>query len=120
MYCTNCGVPLDDTCKFCSQCGAAVAPLTTPPGPAPAAPARKLTRIHADRKSAGVCAGFARYLNLDVTLFRMIFVASTLVTGVAPGVLTYLFAWIIMPLEIAPAPPATNVGEAGSIMPTRA
>lgn len=46
---------------------------------------------------AGVCAGFAEYLDMDPVLIRLIFVALTLVTGVIAGLLFYVIAWIVMP-----------------------
>ena len=50
------------------------------------------------RMLAGVCAGLARYLGLDVTLVRVIWAAVSVITGGA-GVLAYLAAWIIIPDE---------------------
>ena len=37
-------------------------------------------------------------------------VAVTIMTGVVPGALTYLAAWIIVPLEPLPLPQATPAG----------
>jgi phage shock protein C len=48
------------------------------------------------KKIAGVCAGFAEYFDMDVTLMRLIF----LVLLVAPpgvGLIGYVIAWIAMP-----------------------
>jgi phage shock protein C len=53
---------------------------------------------------AGVCAGFADYFGMDVTLVRVIVSALAVITGGA-GVLAYLAAWAILPEE----------GEKGSI-----
>lgn len=50
-----------------------------------------------DRILGGVVSGFAEYLNVDVSLLRLIVFILMLVTGVAPIVLTYLVAWIIIP-----------------------
>jgi phage shock protein C len=46
---------------------------------------------------AGVCAGFAEYLELDPTLVRILWVMLVLFGGC--GVLGYIVAWIIMPEE---------------------
>jgi len=35
-----------------------------------------------DKKIAGVCAGFARYFEVDVTLMRVLWLIVALVTGV--------------------------------------
>jgi len=47
---------------------------------------------------AGVCAGVADYLGLDVTLVRVIWAVVSVITG-GVGVLAYLVAWIIIPDE---------------------
>ena len=47
---------------------------------------------------AGVCAGFAAYFGLDVTLVRVIVAVVSIITGGA-GVLAYLAAWVIIPAE---------------------
>lgn len=45
----------------------------------------------------GVCGGAANYLGIDPALARILFVAITLVTGIGPGVVVYLAAWILVP-----------------------
>jgi phage shock protein C len=49
---------------------------------------------------AGVAAGVARYLGIDPTIMRLIFVLLTL-SG--PGAFIYALLWIVMPQD-APAP----------------
>jgi phage shock protein C len=56
-------------------------------------------RSRAERKVGGVCAGLAQYFDLDVSLVRILCFFVTLATGVCPGVVTYLVAWIIVPSE---------------------
>jgi phage shock protein PspC (stress-responsive transcriptional regulator) len=51
----------------------------------------------ANKKIAGVCAGFARYFEVDVTLVRALWLAVAITTGL--GFLAYLAAWIIMPSD---------------------
>lgn len=58
---------------------------------------KRLVRIHKDRKIAGVCTGFGAYFNVDPTIIRLLWVALVLAFG--SGILLYLIAWIIMPLE---------------------
>lgn len=60
---------------------------------------KRLIRPRENRMIAGVCAGFAEYMNLDVSLVRLLFVALTLVTAVFPMGLFYIIAWIIIPEE---------------------
>jgi phage shock protein C len=55
-------------------------------------------RVIRGKKIAGVCAGFARYLDMDVTLMRILWLALLFVSGGIAG-LVYLGAWIIMPRE---------------------
>ena len=59
---------------------------------------RVLVRTRGGRMLAGVCAGVADYLGLDVTLVRVIWAVVSVITGGA-GVLAYLVAWIIIPDE---------------------
>jgi phage shock protein C len=64
------------------------------------------------RKVAGVCLGFAEYFDIDVSLVRVVWLITALMTCV--GFIPYILAWIVMPEEplLLPAPmtaqPATN------------
>lgn len=49
---------------------------------------------------AGVLAGFAEYLAIDVTVLRVVFVAALLVTGFFPLGLAYIIAIFIMPIDL--------------------
>ena len=65
--------------------------------------ARRLERIPAQGKIAGVCAGIANYLETDVALVRALWVLLSLVPGaLIGGVLAYGAAWLLMPPTIAP------------------
>ena len=64
-----------------------------------------LSRPRMDKKIAGVCAGLARYLAVDVTLVRIIMIALTLCPPSA-GLLIYIACWIIMPQDPILLPPA--------------
>jgi phage shock protein C len=57
-----------------------------------------LVRTRKGRMVAGVCAGVADYLGVDVTLVRVIVAVVSVLTGGA-GVLAYLVAWAIIPNE---------------------
>ena len=97
MFCTQCGLKLKDEDFFCAKCGAA----TRPDSPASAeSTRRRLTRPMEDKKIAGVCAGFARYLDVDVVLVRILWVVLALIWGV--GFIGYIVAWIVMPKTEAP------------------
>ncbi|MEQ1728194.1 MAG: PspC domain-containing protein [Vicinamibacterales bacterium] len=59
---------------------------------------RRLVRITADERVAGVCAGIADYLDVDVTLVRALWLALSIVPGaVIGGIVAYVLAWIVMP-----------------------
>jgi phage shock protein PspC (stress-responsive transcriptional regulator) len=53
---------------------------------------------------AGVCAGFAEYLDVDVTLMRIVWLCTGIFTGI--GFIAYLVCWFVMPPDFAPAPAA--------------
>ena len=103
MFCTKCGVELRDQDKFCSQCGtiAGGAPPVT-------RDVQRLSRPAYDKKIAGVCAGFARYMNADVTLVRVIWCAITIWPVPLFGLIAYIAAWIIMPKDPPALPAATT------------
>jgi len=50
---------------------------------------------------AGIIAGFAEYFGVDVTLLRVIFILFILVTGFFPGVIGYVLAILVMPVDTA-------------------
>lgn len=53
-----------------------------------------------EKKIAGVCAGFARYFEVDVTLMRVLWLVVALFTGI--GFIAYIVAWIAMPRDESP------------------
>jgi phage shock protein C len=69
-----------------------------------------LYRPRNDRMVGGVCAGLAKYIGMDVTLMRVIWVVGTIITGGA-GLLAYLVTWIIMPDESRVTPAERPVGQ---------
>ena len=58
---------------------------------------KKLYRKPNDQMIAGVCAGLADYLNLDLVIVRLIFVLLLLMGG--HGLLIYIVLWILMPVQ---------------------
>ena len=56
---------------------------------------KKLYRDELNKKVAGVCAGLAEYLNVDVTVVRVIFALAIFMKGV--GVLPYIVLWVVLP-----------------------
>lgn len=110
MYCTKCGVELQENHIYCSQCGAPTSKAAQRQ-PVMGAEPRRLTRSIYDKKIAGVCAGVAHYLDVDVTLVRIIWLVL-IIFPIPMGLIAYLVAWIVMPKEQPRLP-------AGSMEPSR-
>jgi phage shock protein PspC (stress-responsive transcriptional regulator) len=59
---------------------------------------RRLTRSRNNGVIAGVCAGLADYLGVDVVLVRLLWVVLSIFPGaIIGGVIVYLAAWLIIP-----------------------
>src|SRR5205823_13469130 len=58
---------------------------------------KRLERSSSDRMVAGVAGGLGRYFDLNPSVFRLGFVVLTLLGGA--GVLVYLAALLVMPVE---------------------
>ena len=56
---------------------------------------KRLTRSTTDRRIAGVCGGVAKYLNVDPTVVRILFLIA-LICG-SLGFWAYLIIWIAAP-----------------------
>lgn len=65
--------------------------------------AKKFYRAKEQKIIGGVCAGLGNYLDVDISLVRLIFVGLALLTALFPMVIFYIIAWIIIPLEELPA-----------------
>ncbi len=74
-------------------------PRSVPPPP-DQGPRRLMRRSEPEGKIAGVCAGIADHLGVDVTLVR---IAAVVLAFSGPGLPVYLVAWAVMPK----APPGT-------------
>jgi phage shock protein C len=91
MTCPRCAREVEADSTYCRYCGAAVVP------PLPREPNR-LVRLPSEGRLAGVCAGLAAYLDVDVTLVRLGWVILTIFPGaLIGGLVAYLVAWLIMP-----------------------
>lgn len=59
-------------------------------------------RLERDQEKAvvsGVLAGMANYFEQDPVLFRIAAITFLLLTGIFPGLLIYILAWIVMPRQ---------------------
>jgi len=88
MYCNYCSKVIQDDAAVCAYCGIRVGASLA---------RRKLIRPRLGRKIAGVCLGFSEYFDVDVTLVRIVWLITLLMTGF--GLITYIIAWIVMPEE---------------------
>ncbi|MGI8992133.1 MAG: PspC domain-containing protein [Bryobacteraceae bacterium] len=95
MFCTKCGVELRETDRFCPACGK---PIDALPEAVADPPQRRLRRIMSQKKIAGICAGFAEYFGMDITLMRIIWVAL-LVLPPSIGGIAYIVGWLAMPKD---------------------
>lgn len=57
---------------------------------------KRLYQIHEGAMLSGVCNGFAAYLNVDVTIVRVVFVLLTILSG-GLGILVYLVMMFVIP-----------------------
>ena len=48
---------------------------------------------------AGVCGGWAEYLNVDPSIVRIVFVLLSLCSAAFPGLLIYLVSALLMPMD---------------------
>jgi phage shock protein C len=60
---------------------------------------KRLVRSATDKKLSGLCAGIADYVSIDVTVVRLIVLTIVILTGVFPGLLLYIIASVITPVE---------------------
>ncbi|MEJ7826073.1 MAG: PspC domain-containing protein [Solirubrobacteraceae bacterium] len=58
---------------------------------------RELRRDPKAGMVAGVCAGLARRMQVDPLLLRILFVATTIASGI--GLVAYVLAWILLPAQ---------------------
>jgi len=101
MYCNYCGKLIQDDANVCAYCGTRVGGVLA---------RKRLIRPRNGRKIAGVCAGFAEYFDLDLTLVRVVWLISAFL-GVGLSFVAYLVAWIVIPEEPLALPPAVPVAE---------
>lgn len=103
MFCTRCGSESDEKARYCSACGH---PTKLAEATANPYMSSRLALDTENKKIAGVCAGFARYLGVEVLLVRIVWLALAL--GAGFGFIAYLIAWILMPRDAPRAVTASD------------
>jgi phage shock protein C len=98
MFCSNCGRQLEEEARYCSACGTARGMVGSS---GESFRVKRLTRARDGKRIAGVCAGVARYLELDVTLVRILWILVTIFPPI-PGIVAYIVCWIAMPEDPKP------------------
>jgi phage shock protein C len=63
---------------------------------------KRLQRNEEQAVVAGVLAGLAEYFDQDPVLFRVLAITFLLLTGIFPGLLVYVAAWVLMPRRRPP------------------
>lgn len=58
---------------------------------------KRLERDNEKAVVSGVLAGLANYFGHDPVLYRLLAITFLILTGVFPGLLVYLVAWMVMP-----------------------
>ena len=66
---------------------------------------KRIHRSSTNKKLGGLCGGLAETFDMDPTLVRLlaIFLALCMAAGILPVVVTYIVAWIIVPIRPAPS-----------------
>ena len=100
MTCRHCQQSLPADSNFCPTCGTDQRQPTAVPPFDP----RQLRRSATKRKFAGVCGGIAEYVDIELTIVRLIWVILSIVPGaIFGGIAVYLLAWLIMQDSITSA-----------------
>jgi len=58
---------------------------------------KRLYRSRSNKVIAGVCGGIGEYFNVDPVAIRLLWVLLTAFSGLFPGLLAYLIAWLVIP-----------------------
>jgi len=87
MYCNHCGKAIQDDAIVCAYCGWRLGVVHR---------RRELVRPIHGRKISGVSIGFANYMDVDVTLMRLIWLLMAIFTFPLAEI-AYLVCWIVIP-----------------------
>ncbi|HHX58971.1 MAG TPA: PspC domain-containing protein [Candidatus Moranbacteria bacterium] len=60
---------------------------------------KRLYRSRSNSMIAGVCGGLAEYAGVDPTVVRLLYVLISIFSAAFPGIIVYIIAMIIVPLD---------------------
>ena len=60
---------------------------------------KRIYRSEKDKVIGGIFGALGEMYSVDPTLLRLIFVFIAIVTGVIPFLVTYIIAWMIIPIK---------------------
>lgn len=58
---------------------------------------KQLFRSKTNKVIAGICGGIGEMVNIDPTIIRLLVIFLTVITGLLPGIITYILAIFIVP-----------------------
>ncbi len=114
MICPNCRKEIAEYSNFCSFCGARQAEVAAARRVGP----KRLMRSSTDSKIGGVCGGLAEYFEADPGIVRIVVTLITIASGFVFGILSYVVAWVILPLAPAPFFSVASHATAGPASPS--
>src|SRR6267378_4021867 len=114
MICPNCRKEIAEYSNFCSFCGARQAEVAAARRVGP----KRLMRSSTDSKMGGVCGGLAEYFEADPGIVRILVTLITIASGFVFGVLSYVVAWVILPLAPASFSTVASHATAGPASPS--
>ncbi len=67
---------------------------------------KRLYRSRSERMIGGVCGGIGKYLEIDPTVIRLLFLLLAFLSGGVPAVIAYIILLFVVPEEpLATEPP---------------
>jgi len=60
---------------------------------------KRLYKSNKNKIFAGVVGGIGEYFNIDPVVLRVLWVFLIVFTGLAPGIIVYLLAMVVMPID---------------------